>query len=257
MTVLGISAMAHVLGALLMVRADVAEVPVQENLPPMPIRVDLIDPPQSPAPIPAPSEGAPPAEVEAPAPPAETPEVAKTPEPEPVPARPIARRPRPVVAAEVVPAVSAPAPVRLALIGDAGLAGARRVGTGGGSGSGSGVGSGNEGGGGSCDMAARLQQAIREDGDIASAIRQARSISNTSGGAILLWDGDWKQSPGQEGKGLAGVRQAIAVEVAFAPRACKEERVRGLVLLTLSDAPGAERLVLGTGQWRWVDLLEL
>lgn len=257
MTVLGVSVMAHVLGALMMVRADVAVEPAQENLPPMPIVVDLLDPPRLPAPTPAPAEGAPPSEVEAPAPPAETPEVAQAPEPEPIPARPVARRPRPVVAAETVPAVSAPAPVRLALIGDAGLAGARRVGTGGGSGSGSGVGSGNEGGGGSCDMAARLQRVVREDGDIAAAIRQARSISNTSGGAILLWDGDWKQSPGQEGKGLAGVRQAIAVEVAFAPRACKEERVRGLVLLTLSDAPGAERLVLGTGQWRWVDLLEL
>lgn len=257
MTVLGVSVMAHVLGALMMVRADVAVEPDQENSPPMPILVDLIDPPRPPAPIPAPAEGAPPSEVEAPAPPAETPEVAQAPEPEPIPARPVARRPRPVVAAETVPAVSAPAPVRLALVGDAGLAGARRVGTGGGSGSGSGVGSGNEGGGGSCDMAARLQRVVREDGDIAAAIREARSISNTSGGAILLWDGDWKQSPGQEGKGLAGVRQAIAVEVAFAPRACKEERVRGLVLLTLSDAPGAERLVLGTGQWRWVDLLEL
>lgn len=257
MTVLGVSVMAHVLGALMMLRADVAVEPDQENLPPMPILVDLIDPPRPPSPIPAPAEGAPPSQVEAPAPPAETPEVAQAPEPEPIPARPVARRPRPVVAAETVPAVSAPAPVRLALVGDAGLAGARRVGTGGGSGSGSGVGSGNEGGGGSCDMAARLQRVVREDGDIAAAIREARSISNTSGGAILLWDGDWKQSPGQEGKGLAGVRQAIAVEVAFAPRACKEERVRGLVLLTLSDAPGAERLVLGTGQWRWVDLLEL
>lgn len=257
MTVLGVSVMAHVLGALMMVRADVAVEPDQENLPPMPILVDLIDPPRPPSPIPAPAEGAPPSQVEAPAPPTETPEVAQAPEPEPIPARPVARRPRPVVAAETVPAVSAPAPVRLALVGDAGLAGARRVGTGGGSGSGSGVGSGNEGGGGSCDMAARLQRVVREDGDIAAAIREARSISNTSGGAILLWDGDWKQSPGQEGKGLAGVRQAIAVEVAFAPRACKEERVRGLVLLTLSDAPGAERLVLGTGQWRWVDLLEL
>lgn len=257
MTVLGVSVMAHVLGALMMLRADVAVEPDQENLPPMPTLVDLIDPPRPPSPIPAPAEGAPPSQVEAPAPPAETPEVAQAPEPEPIPARPVARRPRPVVAAETVPAVSAPAPVRLALVGDAGLAGARRVGTGGGSGSGSGVGSGNEGGGGSCDMAARLQRVVREDGDIAAAIREARSISNTSGGAILLWDGDWKQSPGQEGKGLAGVRQAIAVEVAFAPRACKEERVRGLVLLTLSDAPGAERLVLGTGQWRWVDLLEL
>jgi hypothetical protein len=30
--------------------------------------------------------------------------------------------------------------------------------------------------------------------------------------------------------------------------------MRGLVLLSLNDAPGAPRLVLGAGAWRWSDL---
>jgi hypothetical protein len=31
--------------------------------------------------------------------------------------------------------------------------------------------------------------------------------------------------------------------------------MRGLVLITFADAPGAPRLALGTGAWRWSDLL--
>ena len=72
-----------------------------------------------------------------------------------------------------------------------------------------------------------------------------------------MWNGDWLQSPGEEGKGLAGVRQAIAVTVGFSPRACKAETVNGYVLLTLSDQPGAPRVALGGGRWRWSDLLSL
>jgi len=31
--------------------------------------------------------------------------------------------------------------------------------------------------------------------------------------------------------------------------------VRGLVLLTLGEGPGAARVALGSGQWRWSDLV--
>ena len=75
--------------------------------------------------------------------------------------------------------------------------------------------------------------------------------------AILVWNGDWIQSPGEEGKGLAGVRQAISLEVAFAPEACRTQQMHGLVLLTLNDAPGSAGLVLGGGVWRWSDLLQI
>ena len=71
----------------------------------------------------------------------------------------------------------------------------------------------------------------------------------------MVWNGDWIRSSSEDGKGLAGVRQAIAMEVAFAPEACRAEPMHGLVLLALNDGPGAPRLVLGAGAWRWSDLL--
>lgn len=64
-------------------------------------------------------------------------------------------------------------------------------------------------------------------------------------------------SPGQDGAGLASLREVIQWEVGFAPPACRKEAVHGLVLISLADGPGAARLVLGGGAWRWSDLLGL
>jgi len=61
--------------------------------------------------------------------------------------------------------------------------------------------------------------------------------------------------PGQDGGGLAGVREAILWEVGFAPAACRSEPVRGLVLISMGEGADAGRLVLGRGAWRWSDLL--
>jgi hypothetical protein len=71
----------------------------------------------------------------------------------------------------------------------------------------------------------------------------------------MLWNGDWVRTGGQEGKGLAVVRQAIIWEVGFAPEACRNARMRGMVLLSLAD--GSTRFAIGAGEWRWSDLLGL
>lgn len=104
-------------------------------------------------------------------------------------------------------------------------------------------------------MVRRLQDALRRDWRVQTAVAEARRAPGSRGGAIVLWNGDWIQSPGEDGKGLAGVRQAIVTEVAFAPEACRAEPVHGLVLLSLADGPASARVVLGSRLWRWSDLL--
>ena len=55
-------------------------------------------------------------------------------------------------------------------------------------------------------------------------------------------------------EGLAGIREAIILEVGFAPAACRADPMRGLVVISLNDT-GSARLALGTRAWRWSDLL--
>lgn len=247
--------------------ADQTPAAPQAPEPPL-MMVELVDPPAPPpppppariiAPEPSPKPDAPAAAASA-APP--------KPAPQRRPPAVAAARPRPVVAKrppDVDPLPVAPAPPGppLPLLGPAEIAGALTVGAGpgGGGSQGSGAGVGGHGGtgtgrgGGSCDMVRWVQDAVRDDVAVRRAVVDAAESMNASGRAILVWNGDWLQSRNQSGKGLAGVRQAIALEVAFAPAECKSQRMTGLAVLKLEDRPGGAQLALGKGSWRWSDLL--
>ena len=163
------------------------------------------------------------------------------------------------VAPSVVPLQATAVVEPWTTVGEAQLAGALTAASGsGGGGGGSGAGGSGAGGyGGSgpgdCDLVTTLQSRLRADPEVRAAVRQAHIAAGNR--ALLVWNGDWVRVPGQSGKGLAGVRQAIALEVAFATEACRARPMRGLVLITFADGPGAPRLALGTGAWRWRDLL--
>jgi hypothetical protein len=201
-----------------------------------PISVEVIPAPAPPAPAPPaplPPAPTPPAKSHSPKAAAAAAHVAA---PRPVARQSIARRTHaadsPLSASDEAPTMGLDAEVS-----EAELAGAAGAGSGGG------------GGGGACDMAARVQAALRKDGLVRSA------LSSFGGRAIRVWNGDWIRSLSEDGKGLAAVREAMMWEVAFAPRACRSEPVHGLVVMSVDGPAGRVRLALGTGEWRWSDLL--
>jgi hypothetical protein len=106
------------------------------------------------------------------------------------------------------------------------------------------------GGGGQCDLARQVQGALRKDPLVQAA------VAASGGKAISVWNGDWVKSNGEDGKGLAAVREAITWEIAFAPEACRSRPVHGLILLSMNTGPGAARLAVGASEWRWSDLLK-
>jgi hypothetical protein len=146
---------------------------------------------------------------------------------------------KPVMPQPVMPVFSTvAAPDNSDLLSDSQIAGAAGVGEGG-------------GGGGGCDLARAVQQALRRDPLVHTAVDNA----NRRGKAIMMWNGDWVRSGAQDGKGLSAVREAIMWAVAFAPESCRNEPVHGLVLVSLAD--GNTRFGIGAGNWRWSDLLGL
>ena len=160
------------------------------------------------------------------------PRVAVAPTPQPQPA--------PVQAAEEM-SDPAPLPDTSDVLSDSQIAGAVSADNDGGGGG---------GGIGGCDTARTLQRALQRD----PLVRRAVVDANRSGMAVMLWNGDWVRSGAQDGKGLSGVREAIMWELAFAPEACRNMRVQGLVLLSLADGT---RFAIGASDWRWSDLLGL
>lgn len=218
-----------------------------------------LTPPPPPLPVADPNPPPGPAEPsQAAEPPAPTTLAPPTPRPRP-PAAPRTPREAPpeveplqVAAAAPGPA-PAPPPAGLTL---AQLAGAATAGSGSGAnGDGPPGGGGGTGtGAGRCDMIQRIQDALRQNPGVIASAARAQSALPTSHRALLVWDGDWVMNPGEAGRGLAGLRQAIAVAVAFAPAECRRQSVRGLILLTLEDDADGPRLALGERQWRWSDL---
>jgi hypothetical protein len=200
---------------------------------PTPIAVSLVDFPVTPPPPPRP----PAVPVVAKTPPAAAPAAPKA----PVPSHGLAREAR-TAAPTPSPVAAAASPINGSGAGlsESQIASAGSADDGGGSGGGDGAG---------CHMAQRVQAALRRDSLVRAAVAQA-----TPSRAIMVWNGDWVQSGSQDGKGLAAVREAIVWEVAFAPQACKAEHMRGLILLSMNQ-PGAPRLAVGSGDWRWSDLL--
>ena len=227
------------------------------------IEVMLVPPPQPPPPPPVVlpvGEPAPAAPAQAPGPPTEEPPKPAKPKPPPTPHRIVKHIEPSEVPPRVVPPEPAPplseVSVSAADLASATTAESEAAGGGGGAGDSQGMGGGGAGNGqgGRCDMVARIQRKLRNDPSVRSALSRARRAPGFEGRPLMIWNGDWVRHGEEDGKGLASLRQAIAVEVAFAPKSCRSQAMRGLVLLSLADGPGSGRVVLGTRAWRWSDL---
>ena len=158
--------------------------------------------------------------------------------PDPAPKRPAEKKPR--ARRSLSPPRVTPAPFAIgdsSALSEAELAGA--------------AGASSGSGGGACDITRGVQAALRKDSLVQIA------VNGLSARAVRVWDGEWVQSRGEDGKGLAAVREAIAWEVAFAPKACQAQLLHGLVLVALPGPRGSTRLAIGRANWRWSDLLNL
>jgi hypothetical protein len=246
---------------LLVVLASWGRPPIAPPEPPA-MEVTLVTPPPAPVVIAPAAEPAPaPSSAKAAGPKTPTPPKPAKVQPPPTPKRIV----KVVEPSEVPPRIVPPEPAppltepsvtsaQLASATTADTEAAGDAGLGAGNGEGSGSGGGGAGAGGRCDMVRRLQRALRDDASVRSAIARAHRAPGFEGRPLVVWNGDWVQHGEEEGKGLASLRQAIAVEVGFAPKACRSQAMRGLVMLSLNDGRGT-RVVLGAGAWRWSDLL--
>jgi len=193
-----------------------------------------LPPPAPPAPLPMAVVAFP-----SPAPAAPPPGPAKPSPPKPLPPASLFRPAKAPAPPHALPAEKQAAPDPLPGLSEAELAGAATAGSGTGAG----------GGGGACDMAKRVQDALRRDPLVQAA------IAPLGGKALMIWDGDWVWLPGEDGRGLTAVRQAMMWEIAFSPSECRGQTMHGLVVLSPTEARGSARLALGEGVWRWSDLL--
>lgn len=106
-----------------------------------------------------------------------------------------------------------------------------------------------------CALGAWLQAALQDDpaalSALASVPRSARSVAN----ALMLWNGTWPPPPANAGPGLAQLRAVIVAGISAAPASCQNEPINGPILISVGEQADGTVLAVGSGQWRWRDLL--
>lgn len=107
-----------------------------------------------------------------------------------------------------------------------------------------------------CQMTEQMQARLAADPQVLAALalipREARSVAN----ALMLWDGAWVGTDKREtAQALVILQAAIGAAIETASPDCRSQPVLGPRLLAIADASGATLLVIGSGAWRWDDLL--
>ncbi len=109
-----------------------------------------------------------------------------------------------------------------------------------------------------CDLAETLRRAVQEDPLLGASVDriapEARSVAN----AVMLWDGAWVDV--EEASSQAAIltlRSALMERIRTAPPECVMEEVTGPRFITFAGAAETTMLVLGSGTWRWAQLLSM
>lgn len=155
------------------------------------------------------------------------------PVPEPQPVVPDVVTPKPVVDLELEAPPAAPEPVF-----DAKAAASAGFGT-------------------TCEVAGTLARAFLASEAVRTELGrigpEARSVAN----AVMFWDGKWVEIEGRAPpEAVDTLRRAIIEGVKAAPPECLTQDVEGPRFIAVDEGTRTLMLVLGSGKWRWGQILE-
>lgn len=165
----------------------------------------------------------------APAPPA--PEPMRASQPKPVPPTP----PRPILVPPPEVPLPVPSPLVVALLEQADT----------------------QATGGACDLTGPVQAALQSSEAVSTSLpripRGQRSVAN----AIMVWNVDWVAADAKlDATAVAAIRDVVAGTVAAASPDCRLQPQGGPRLIVLSGIGENIVLAVGSGAWRWQDLLD-
>lgn len=105
-----------------------------------------------------------------------------------------------------------------------------------------------------CLVGAWLQSALQNEPLVQEALTAIPSSARSVANAVMLWNGRWSPAP-NAALGMARIRALVVAGVASAPESCQLAPINGPVLITVGDPANSTVLAVGSGQWRWRDLL--
>lgn len=112
---------------------------------------------------------------------------------------------------------------------------------------------------GGCALAARSAEAIARDPAAMAELAALAPAYRTSADAVMLWNGEWlADTPGSiASPATPSLRRVVEQVVAEASPECRAEPTNGPQFIAIPEQGRTTTLVIGSGAWRWSDLLAI
>lgn len=112
-------------------------------------------------------------------------------------------------------------------------------------------------GGGGCALTEQLRTAILADPAAMAELASLPAGIRSDADAVMLWNGQWFQpGPQPDPSATAPMRALIEKLVATASNECRNMTWTGPQFIPISEGQRYTMLVIGSGAWRWQDLIE-
>lgn len=107
--------------------------------------------------------------------------------------------------------------------------------------------------GAACNLTQQLAEAFSQSPEVQQGIAAIPASGRSVANAVMLWDGQW--AAGTQSGGMALLRALLVkAVVSFRPE-CLQMQNQGPVLFLIPDRQTTVVLAVGSGQWRWADIL--
>ncbi len=111
--------------------------------------------------------------------------------------------------------------------------------------------------GGACDLSGPVQLALQTSPAVQDALSQIPTVQRSVANAVMLWDGSWNAASERLAPAaLQVIRDVIAGTAAAAGEGCRLQLQSGPRLLYLPGNGATTVLAMGSGEWRWQDVID-
>jgi hypothetical protein len=117
-------------------------------------------------------------------------------------------------------------------------------------------------GAGGCALDQTVGDAILADAAAMAELEALPRQARTEADAVMVWDGVWPEpgspavTPSVDFTRPGALRRAVEIAIASAPAECRDAPVAGPRFIALPGAFRTTTIVIGSGQWRWADVLK-
>ena len=111
--------------------------------------------------------------------------------------------------------------------------------------------------GGACDLTGPVRAALEESVEVEAVLQRMPRAHRSVANAVMVWNVDWVASDDRlDREALEVIRDVVAGTVAAASPECRLQQQGGPRLIVLPGDGENIVLALGSGLWRWQDMLQ-